>query len=207
MQFDNSRGVIVLAVHVVWYSSLYKATAERGYRQRWQEKCWSDSLTLSIQLYPMEHRTTISIWHDGTLQHTRMKIFTLEKKRLLFENGINQILMTQLKLYPVVCYFIVTYMLLPNFKALLIFLCFFLTSKNPLVWCSCQMKHLASNSKWVKKQQIDMIMSKLLVPATEKISKMEYCFCFQVLLRAQQSRGLYSAIWDHGFFIWVTTCF
>ena len=58
---------------------------------------------------------TLLARHDGTLEHTGIKIFMLEK-RLLFKNSVNQILLKQLKLYSVMCYFIITCMLSPNFK-------------------------------------------------------------------------------------------
>ena len=63
-----------------------------------------------------------------------LKIFTLEK-RLLFENGINQTLMKQLKLYSVMRYFIIIGMLSLNFKVALILLWFLIiTCIDPLVW-------------------------------------------------------------------------
>ena len=43
------------------------------------------------------------------------------KKGFLFENDINQILLKQLKLCSVMCFFIVACMLLSNFKIALIF--------------------------------------------------------------------------------------
>ena len=55
------------------------------------------------------------VWHGGSYA----TIFTLEK-RLLFESGINQIMIKQLKLYAVMCYFIKTCMLSTNFKVALI---------------------------------------------------------------------------------------
>ena len=70
------------------------------------------------------------------------------KKRLLFENSINQILIKQLKLYSVVCYFIKSCMLSPNFKVALIFMFFNNNLYKSLVWCRCQGKQSAS-SEWV----------------------------------------------------------
>ena len=55
------------------------------------------------------------------------------KKRLLFENGIYQILIRQLKLYSVMCNFIQTCILSPNVKAALIWGCFSLTCTHSLV--------------------------------------------------------------------------
>ena len=46
---------------------------------------------------------------------TEFKYSCLEK-RLLFENGVNQILIKHLNLYSVMCYFITACMLSPNFK-------------------------------------------------------------------------------------------
>ena len=61
------------------------------------------NLNFSTRWYSIVYRAAILVWHNGTL-------FMLEK-RLLFENGINQILIKQLKLYSVVCCIVVTCML------------------------------------------------------------------------------------------------
>ena len=66
------------------------------------------------------YRAAISVRHDGALKRTRTKIFTFEKK-LLLENDITQMLVKQLKLYSVMCFFII-----PKFKAALIFNFFFI---------------------------------------------------------------------------------
>ena len=74
------------------------------------------AVTLSIRWYAIAH------WFGKMVCYSvpNIRLFTLEKM-LLFENGINQILIKQMKLYSVMWFFVKTCMLSPNFKVTLTF--------------------------------------------------------------------------------------
>ena len=64
----------------------------------------------------------VLVRHDGTVLAYTLEKKKKKKKNLLFDNGINQIIIKQVKLHSVVCYFIMTCILSLNFKVALIFL-------------------------------------------------------------------------------------
>ena len=87
------------------------------------------------------------------------------EKRLIFENSINQTRIKQLKLYSVMCYFIVTCMLSANVKVALIFfmVCYHNLYKSPsVVWLSG--KQLASNESFKQKGLSESLLDVACVP-------------------------------------------
>ena len=83
----------------------------------------------------------LSTQHNTTVCYSVPELEYLHWKKPLFENGINQRLIKQLKVYSAMWYFIITCKLSPNFKVALIALWFLIiTCANPLVWYDCQGK-------------------------------------------------------------------
>ena len=92
---------------------------------------YSSSLTVNKEKNLIDQRASLRVDTRET-QQVHYSVSELKysrwKKRLLLEHGINQILIRQLKLYSVMCCFIVTCMLLLIVKAALIFVCGFFFS-------------------------------------------------------------------------------